>query len=47
MLREKCEGLTGAQLAKTMPPLDMTLGGMLKHLAIVESSWFSTTGTQT
>ena len=39
-LRLKCEGLTQQQLAQQLPPSDMTLGGMMKHLAIVESSWF-------
>jgi uncharacterized damage-inducible protein DinB len=38
--RWKCSGLTQAQLAIALPPSDMTLGGMMKHLAIVESSWF-------
>jgi uncharacterized protein DUF664 len=39
-LRWKCGGLTQEQLAVALPPSDMTLGGMMKHLAIVESSWF-------
>jgi uncharacterized damage-inducible protein DinB len=39
-LRLKCQGLTQQQLAQPLPPSDMTLGGMMKHLAIVESSWF-------
>jgi|SRR3954451_3854557 uncharacterized damage-inducible protein DinB len=39
-LRLKCRGLTQQQLAQPLPPSDMTLGGMMKHLAIVESSWF-------
>src|SRR4051812_43181082 len=38
--RWKCGGLTQQQLAQPLPPSDMTLGGMMKHLAIVESSWF-------
>jgi len=38
-LRLKCEGLTQQQLAQQLPPSDMTLGGMMKHLALVESSW--------
>jgi uncharacterized damage-inducible protein DinB len=38
-LRWKCGGLTQEQLAVTLPPSDMTLGGMMKHLAIVESNW--------
>jgi uncharacterized damage-inducible protein DinB len=39
-LRWKCSGLTAEQLAVSLPPSDMTLGGMMKHLAAVESSWF-------
>ena len=39
-LRLKCQGLSQQQLAQPLPPSDMTLGGMMKHLAIVESSWF-------
>jgi hypothetical protein len=38
--RWKCRGLTQEQLAQALPPSDMTLGGMMKHLAVVESSWF-------
>jgi uncharacterized damage-inducible protein DinB len=38
--RWKCSGLTQAQLAQELAPSDMTLGGMMKHLAVVESSWF-------
>ena len=38
--RWKCSGLTQAQLAQPLPPSDMTLGGMMKHLAIVDQSWF-------
>jgi uncharacterized damage-inducible protein DinB len=41
--RWKCAGLTQEQLAQPLPPSDMTLGGMMKHLAIVESSWFEST----
>jgi uncharacterized damage-inducible protein DinB len=41
-LRWKCSGLTQEQLAQPLPPSDMTLGGMMKHLAIVESYWFDT-----
>jgi Protein of unknown function (DUF664) len=39
-LRWKCSGLTQEQLALTLPPSDLTLGGMMKHLASVESGWF-------
>jgi hypothetical protein len=38
--RMKCSGLSQAQLAQPLPPSDMTLGGMMKHLAIVDQSWF-------
>jgi len=38
--RWKTGGLTQAQLAVTLPPSDMTLGGMIKHLALVEVGWF-------
>ena len=39
MLR-KTEGLTREQLAQTLPPSSLTLGGLLNHLALVEDSWF-------
>jgi len=42
VLRRKCSGLDAAQLDTPLPPSDLTLGGMLKHLAYVESWW--TTG---
>jgi len=38
--RMKCAGLTQAQLAQPLAPSDMTLGGMMKHLAVVDQSWF-------
>src|SRR5215813_12065065 len=38
--RWKCSGLTQEQLAQPLGPSDMTLGGMMKHLALVESNWF-------
>jgi len=40
-LRLKTEGLTQAQLGATLPPGKLTLAGLLKHMALVESSWFS------
>jgi hypothetical protein len=40
-LRWKTEGLDAEQLSTMLPPSTMTLGGMLKHLALVESSWFN------
>jgi uncharacterized damage-inducible protein DinB len=40
-LRWKTEGLTQAQLATPHPPSSLTLGGLLKHMALVEDWWFS------
>ncbi len=36
----KTGGLTKAQLAQPLPTSSMTLGGLIKHLALVEDSWF-------
>jgi uncharacterized damage-inducible protein DinB len=41
--RWKCAGLTQEQLARTLAPSTMTLGGMMKHLALVEVGWFRRT----
>lgn len=38
-LEMKCSGLDAAQLAEAPGPGDMTLGGLLKHLAYVEDDW--------
>jgi hypothetical protein len=40
-LRMKTNGLDQAGLGLALAPSTMTLGGMLKHLSLVESSWFS------
>ena len=40
-LRRKAEGLSADQLAATLPPSTLTLGGLLKHMAFVEHHWFS------
>ena len=40
-LLTKTDGLDAEQLARRHPPSTMTLGGMLKHLALVEDNWFS------
>ncbi|WP_372729079.1 DinB family protein [Nocardioides sp.] len=40
-LRTKTEGLDAEQLATRLAPSTMTLGGMLKHLALVEDYWFT------
>jgi uncharacterized damage-inducible protein DinB len=37
----KCAGLDAAGLTATVGASSMTLGGMLKHLALVEESWCS------
>jgi Protein of unknown function (DUF664) len=37
----KCAGLDAAGLGTTVAASSMTLGGLLKHLAYVEESWFS------
>lgn len=39
MLR-KTEGLSDDQLAIRLEPSDLTIGGLLLHLALVEDSWF-------
>lgn len=40
-LRWKTAGLTAVQLSTPHPPSSLTLGGLVKHLAYVESNWFS------
>lgn len=40
-IRLQASGLSAAQLDQSLPPSDLTLGGMLKHLAFVEDYWFS------
>ena len=40
-LRMKVEGLSADQLRTPLAPSTMTLGGMIKHLALVEDHWFS------
>ncbi len=37
----KCEGLDAAGLRATVGASSMTLGGLLKHMAMVEDGWFS------
>jgi uncharacterized damage-inducible protein DinB len=37
----KCEGLDAAGMQAKVAASSMTLGGILKHLAYVEDSWFS------
>ena len=40
-LLKKTDGLDAEALNRTLPPSTMTLGGMLKHLALVEDYWCS------
>ena len=40
VLRAKAGGLDRADLQRTLPPSDLTLGGLVKHLAFVEDWWF-------
>ncbi len=35
----KTDGLSAEQLAQPLPPSELTLGGLLNHLALVEESW--------
>jgi len=37
----RCRGLSDEQLRMPLPPTSMTLGGLLKHLALVEDYWFT------
>lgn len=39
-VRQKVAGLDAQQLNVTLAPSPMTLGGLLKHLALVEDNWF-------
>jgi len=40
-LRWKCSGLNAAQLSTPVAPTTLTLGGLLKHLAVVEAGWLN------
>ena len=40
-LEWKCRRLSDEQLRLPLRPSPMTLGGLLKHLACVEDSWFT------
>ncbi len=42
-LRWKCTGLTAEQLAHQHSPSTLTLGGLVKHLAVVEAGWVNLT----
>jgi hypothetical protein len=36
-----CEGVGSEGLGATVGPSTMTLGGLLKHMALLEDSWFT------
>jgi uncharacterized damage-inducible protein DinB len=38
----KASGLTKEQMGRTIPPSSLTIAGLVKHMALVEDSWFST-----
>lgn len=40
-LVRKAAGLTQEELARPLPPSTLTLGGLLKHMAVVEDDWFT------
>jgi uncharacterized damage-inducible protein DinB len=40
-LRWKCSGLDAEQLSIALPPSSLTLGGLLKHMAVVEAGWLN------
>ena len=40
-LKQKAAGLTQEQLAQTLAPSTLSLGGLVKHMALVEDNWFS------
>jgi uncharacterized damage-inducible protein DinB len=40
ILVRKAEGLSQAQLATRLGPSELTLAGLVKHMALVEDSWF-------
>lgn len=40
VLLRKAAGLSAGDLSRALPPSPMTLGGLLKHMAVVEDNWF-------
>jgi len=40
-LEWRCRGLDDDQLRTSLAPTEMTLAGLLKHLAVVEDDWFT------
>ena len=37
----KASGLTQEQMARTLPSSSLTIAGLVKHMALVEDSWFT------
>ncbi|WP_029088436.1 DinB family protein [Brevibacterium album] len=42
----KTDGLSTEELRLTLPPSDLTLGGMLAHMSFVEDFWFAHTAAE-
>jgi len=42
ILARKAEGLSAEQLRRTTSASNLTLAGLVKHMALVEDSWFTT-----
>ena len=40
VLIRKADGLTMEQLRRPLPPSDLTIGRLLRHMALVEDIWF-------
>ena len=40
VLLRKADGLSSEELARSVPPSPLTIGGLLKHMAVVETNWF-------
>ena len=44
VMMRKAQGLTREQLAVRLGPSELTIGGLIKHLAWAEDIWFTRTG---
>ena len=40
VLVRKAWGLSDEQLASPLPPSDLTIGGLILHMALIEDHWF-------
>lgn len=43
VLRRKAEGISDAELHRSIAPSSLTLGGLLRHMTVVEIGWFRQT----